>query len=99
LAGNSSNFEHGGPQRGTVEEDGWQQSCAQIRPNVKEMDAILYGVEWVLIRNPGLGEPVGTLPDGSVLRAFASTPHAFAPSPIVVYYWDDGQRLHWYRVR
>jgi hypothetical protein len=90
----SSNAMHRGPQRGTIEEAGWRPACNQIQPDVALMDAILYGVEWILIRDPQVGEIVGQLPNGATLRAFVSTPQDAAPVSLVVFYWDDGERLH-----
>jgi hypothetical protein len=90
----SSNAMHKGPHRGTVEEAGWRAACNQIQPNVKLMDAILSGIEWVLVREPEIGEAIGPLPNGAILRAFVSTTQAVAPVSLVVFYWDDGERLH-----
>jgi hypothetical protein len=63
------------------------------------MDRIIYGIEWVLVRNPTIGEVIETLADGNVMRGFASTTQESAPIDLVVYYWDDGARLHLDRVR
>jgi hypothetical protein len=88
---------HQGPVRGVVDEQSYGQSCAAINPDLHFMDRVLDGAEGILVADPEAGEFVGHyVGDGfeGPLRAYVTTYQEVAPYFLVIYYVDDGDRIH-----
>jgi hypothetical protein len=90
---------HRGPVRGFFEDPSYRPSCAQIAPLVPRLDAVLEGIEFILVRMPDAGELLTTMQNGAEVRGFKSTQQGVAPVQVVVYYRDDGMNLHGMHVR
>jgi hypothetical protein len=93
LDSNLSSEQERGPKRGLVEEDSWRPSCDAIEPDVRFMDRILEGSLWYLTHAPAAGEWIGMRGEFPYY-AYVTTPQASAPDRLIIFYWDDGARLH-----
>ena len=72
-----------------VEEHSFEQAKQAVCSDSAWLDRLLFGVIWVLARNPRWGEPT----DSSTVWAATAAPLLGLPE-LVIYYWFDDVRVH-----